>query len=85
MGLRQLYRNFKRKYNRHRSVNWGKTLYFNFKKFPLSTAMKLPVIFYGPVKFTNITGKVVIEGPVKRGMIGFGFVRPVGGHRDDPR
>ncbi|MCW5520697.1 transferase [Aureitalea sp. L0-47] len=73
MGLRKIYRNFKRKYRRHCSVNWGKTIYFNFKKFPLSTAIKLPVMFYGPVKFTNITGKVIIEGPIKKGMIGFGL------------
>ena len=54
------------------TVNWTKTLYFNFKKFPLHTAKKLPVFFYGQVKFASIIGKIQIDGPIKRGMIGFG-------------
>ena len=54
------------------AVNWTKTLYFNFKKFPFSIAKQLPVFFYGKVKFTAITGKIEIVGPIKKGMIGFG-------------
>ena len=54
------------------AVNWTKTLYFNFKKFPFTIAKQLPVFFYGKVKFTTITGKIEIVGPVKKGMIGFG-------------
>lgn len=54
------------------TVNWTKTLYFNFKKFPFCVAKKLPVIFYGKVKFTNIKGHIEIIGDIKRGMIGFG-------------
>jgi acetyltransferase-like isoleucine patch superfamily enzyme len=72
MGLRATYRNFKKKWKRFRSVNWYKTYYFNFKKFPFTVARKLPVIFYGRVKFTSISGDIRIEGPVRRGMIGFG-------------
>lgn len=54
------------------SVNWTKTLYFNFKKFPFNVAKKLPVFFYGEVKLTNISGQIEISGDVKRAMIGFG-------------
>lgn len=54
------------------SVNWTKTLYFNFKKFPFAVAKQLPVFFYGKVKFTAITGEIHIIGPIKKGMIGFG-------------
>lgn len=54
------------------SINWTKTLYFNFKKFPFKTAKKLPVFFYGKVKFQSIKGEMIIDGPIKRGMIGFG-------------
>lgn len=54
------------------SVNWIKTLYFNFKMFPIQTAKKLPVFFYGPVKFSKLTGKFIIDAPVERGMVGFG-------------
>lgn len=54
------------------SINWTKTLYFNFKKFPFSVAQKLPVYFYGSVKLKNISGKIMINAPIKSGMIGFG-------------
>lgn len=54
------------------SVNWFATLYFNFKKFPFETAKKIPVFFYGKVKFTSITGKIQIDAPLRKGMIGFG-------------
>lgn len=53
-------------------INWFKTLYFNFKKFSFSIAKKLPVFFYGKVKFQHIDGEIVIDAPIQRGMIGFG-------------
>ncbi|TRX24659.1 transferase [Flavobacterium franklandianum] len=53
-------------------MNWTKTVYFNFKKFPFGVAKKFPIFFYGKVKFTSIIGKVEIEGTIKSGMIGFG-------------
>lgn len=56
----------------YRKINWYKTLYFNFKKFPFSIAKKLPVYFYGKVRFTHISGEVIIDAPIRRGMIGFG-------------
>lgn len=66
--LRLVYHRFKFYY----SVNWTKTLYFNFKKFPFDVAKKLPVYFYGRVKFTSIAGKIEINAPIRKGMIGFG-------------
>ena len=66
------YRSFYHKLKFYYSVNWTKTLYFNFKKFPFQTAKKLPVFFYGRVKFKCITGAIEIEGTIKKGMIGFG-------------
>ncbi len=53
-------------------VNWTKTFYFNFKKFPFSVAKKLPVFFYGKVTLTSISGNIQINHPIKTGMIGFG-------------
>ena len=55
------------------SVNWIKTLHFNFKKFPFPVAKKLPVFFYGKVKFHNIQGEIIINAPIKKGMFGFGY------------
>jgi len=54
------------------SINWTKTLYFNFKKFPFATAKKLPFIFFGKVHFQEITGEIVFNVPPERGMFGFG-------------
>lgn len=54
------------------SINWIKTLYFNFKMFPFNVALKLPVYFYGSVKFLSLKGNVTINSEIKRGMIGFG-------------
>lgn len=65
-------RNLYQKMQFYYSINWTKTLYFNFKKFPFSVAAKLPVYFYGNVKLKNISGKIVINAPLKSGMIGFG-------------
>ncbi|NHN27575.1 transferase [Flavobacterium jejuense] len=53
-------------------VNWIKTIYFNFKKFPFQIAKKMPIVFYGKVKFQNISGEISINAPIKFGMIGFG-------------
>lgn len=53
-------------------VNWIKSVYFNFKKFPFAIAKKMPVLFYGSVKFQNISGKICINAPIQTGMIGFG-------------
>lgn len=66
--LRKIYRKRKLYYK----VNWFKTIYFNFKKFPFFIACKLPVYFYGKVKFQDISGDINIESPIKSGMIGFG-------------
>lgn len=54
------------------SINWLKTLYFNFKIFSFDTAKKMPVVFYGKVKFHGLRGSVIINAPIKFGMIGFG-------------
>ena len=73
--LKHNYRKAKSRYQKlkfYYSINWTKTLYFNFKKFPLSVAKQLPVFFYGNVKFTSIAGNIEIKGAIKKGMIGFG-------------
>ena len=65
-------KSYYRKLQIYCSVNWSKTIYFNFKKFPFRTAKQLPVFFYGKVKFSSIIGKIEIEGKIRTGMIGFG-------------
>jgi acetyltransferase-like isoleucine patch superfamily enzyme len=54
-------------------LNLVKTIYFNFRVFPWSVALKLPVYFFGPVRFASLKGNVKLEmDVVKRGMIQFG-------------
>jgi len=71
-SLKRTYRNTRESFRFYFSVNWIKTIYFNFRMFPVKTALKLPVFFYGKIKFSNLSGKVIIDGSVKRAMIGFG-------------
>jgi len=56
-----------------RAVNWPKTLYFNFRMFAFKTAVKLPVFFYGRIRFNALNGQVLIKAPITRGMVRFGF------------
>ena len=73
--LKHIYSLVKLRYQRLKfflSINWLKTLYFNFKMFPFKTAKKLPVYFYGSIKFSSLKGEIVIDAPIKKGMIGFG-------------
>lgn len=62
----------KRKIKFFIKVNWIKTLYFNFKMFPFKIAKKLPVFFYGSVKFTCLKGSIEFAADIKTAMIGFG-------------
>jgi len=71
-ALKATYRDLKNQIKHVWSVNWIKTLYFNFKKFPFNIAVKLPVYFYGRVKFSSLAGHIILDAPVKRAMIGFG-------------
>lgn len=47
-----------------------KTLYVNFRSFPFSDAIKLPVIIMGKTKFVGLKkGAIIIDAPIRRGMI----------------
>lgn len=76
MPLKKIYKVLRKQWRRFkfaRTVNWYKTIYFNYKMFPKPIARKLPVFFYGSVKFNSLQGKVTIDAKsIKRGMIGFG-------------
>ena len=70
--MRLVLRKIKRRLKIIISINWIKTLYFNFKMLPFNIAKKLPVFFYGSAKFSSLKGYIRIEAPIKTGMIGFG-------------
>ncbi len=54
--------------------NWFAILYFNFKMLPFKQATKLPFDFFGKVKFTNLSGRIILDTDnIKRGMICIGL------------
>ena len=54
-------------------INILQTLYFNFKVFPWPVAKKLPVYFFGSVKFPSLNGKVILHSEyITSGMVQFG-------------
>jgi hypothetical protein len=54
-------------------ISLVKTLYFNFKVFPLPIAIKTPVHFFGSLKFASLKGKVkIMTSNLIPGMIVFG-------------
>lgn len=58
-------------------INWLKTIYVNFMMFPFRTAIKLPLIIYGPCKIGPLKGKISINGLVQRGLISIGASDPI--------
>lgn len=46
-------------------TNFIKTLEFNFKMLPFKDAVKIPVVIYGKVKFSDLSGKLLFNTPKK--------------------
>ena len=53
-------------------INWYATLRINFSKFEFRDAIKLPFIVYGKLTITDLSGSIVINCPLKRGLIEIG-------------
>lgn len=53
-------------------INTWKTLYFNFHYLPFKTAIKLPIFIYRRTGLFLMKGKIIIDSPVKNGMVKFG-------------
>ncbi len=52
------------------------TFYLNLRSLPLLQAWKMPIFVYGRPRFYNLSGRIVIEGKIKTGMITFNQARP---------
>ncbi len=63
--------------------NLWATFYFNFKMLPFKQAMKLPFEFYGKVRFPSLKGQVVINVPVKRGLMQLGMCQSAVSPREE--
>jgi len=55
------------------NFNLFKTIYVNFTFLPFKQAIRFPVLVYGKVKIYAHSGKMVIEDPVRSGMIHLGM------------
>lgn len=53
-------------------TNILQTVRFNFKMLPLKQAVKLPIWFYGKVVLRSLEGRVVINAPIRPGMVEVG-------------
>lgn len=49
-----------------------KTIWFNFKMFPVKEAVKMPIFLYGNTTFRSLEGTICINSPVFPGMIKIG-------------
>lgn len=59
------------------SFNWFNpfaTIYLNMRTMPLSKALRMPVWVYGRPRIMELSGKIMIEGKIKSGMIRFNYV-----------
>ncbi|MBR1667157.1 MAG: acyltransferase [Bacteroidaceae bacterium] len=53
-------------------VDLWKTLYFNFHYFPFKTAIRVPVFIYWQSELYKMKGQIVIDAPIRTGMVRFG-------------
>jgi acetyltransferase-like isoleucine patch superfamily enzyme len=54
-------------------LNIFKTLYINFKTQSFKDAFKFPIFVYGRLKILSLKGNIIIEVPIKTGMIKIGY------------
>ena len=53
-------------------VDWAKTLYFNFKYFPLKVAFRLPFFIYNRTDLYKMGGKIILNTYPKLGLVKIG-------------
>lgn len=70
--LKKQYLTYRIKFQLYKSINWMKTIYINLKFFPIKDALKFPIIIFGQCSFTSLSGKFIINTPIKTGIITFG-------------
>lgn len=58
-------------------INFTATLIANLAFFPIKTALKFPIMIYGPCRLKNLSGEVVFERTMRTGMLKIGISDPV--------
>lgn len=77
MVIKSVVNKFIRFLHKQDRVNLVKTFVINIIYFPLKTALKFPIIIYGPCRLQKLYGQIVFDGEVKTGMLKIGFSDPV--------
>ncbi len=72
-NLKNVLRYFVRIFRLIIRINWFKTLYLNFRTQPFNIAIHFPFFVYGKLDIHSLGGDIVINGPIKRGMIKIGL------------
>lgn len=60
-----------------RWFNLWKTIYVNFRSMPFLQAIRFPIMVYGRLRVINLMGKIVINAPIRTGMIRLGEMNPL--------
>ena len=55
-----------------KNVNIWKTIWFNFHYFPFKIAIRFPFLIYYRTLLRKMGGKIVVQAPVRTGMVKFG-------------
>lgn len=71
--LKNILRPFVRDFRVIKRLNWFKTLYLNFRTQPFKTAIQLPFYVYGKLDIHSLKGDIIIDAPIKKGMIKIGL------------
>lgn len=55
-----------------KNINIWKTVWFNLHYFPIKIALKFPVLIYYRSQLSKMGGKIIIQAPVRTGMVKWG-------------
>lgn len=56
-----------------KGVNWYKSVILNFKTQQISKAIHFPILVYGKLKISKLTGKWILNGPIEFGRVRIGY------------
>lgn len=60
-----------------KNINFLKTIYYNYHFFGIQGLRHMPIIVHSRVVFKDISGKITIDGGLKKGTIRFGSAEPL--------
>lgn len=71
--LKNVVRKIRKIKNANRDINFYKTLIVNFKAFEFKDAIKFPIFVYGKLTILHLSGDIIVDAPIRKGMIKLGY------------